>query len=116
MKGIEKEGSAEFKVFGKEHTLSLDSPSTKATDVPARDPAKTGKPTQTADKSKPTCSAKAKRAGTAAVETKQIYDDTAKFKILANTAKSEIANNKWVDGMGWAIENSEFPFPKFIFC
>ncbi|KAF2147914.1 glycoside hydrolase family 18 protein, partial [Myriangium duriaei CBS 260.36] len=40
VKGIEKEGKAEFKVFGKKHTLSMDSPKSKPTDVPARNPPK----------------------------------------------------------------------------
>lgn len=31
VKGIEKEGKAEFKVFGKKHTLTMDKPSTKPT-------------------------------------------------------------------------------------
>ncbi|KAI4204800.1 MAG: hypothetical protein LQ350_000866 [Teloschistes chrysophthalmus] len=33
VKGIEKEGKAEFKVFGKKHTLSMDKPSEKPTEI-----------------------------------------------------------------------------------
>ena len=50
IKGIEKEGKAEFKVFGKSHTLSLDKPKTKPTSVPDRPPPKNDNPSKPGDK------------------------------------------------------------------
>ena len=108
VKGIEKEGSAEFKVFGKKHTLSFKEPASKPTDVPDRPAPKSDTPTKTGDKNDPTCKAKAKRAD-APAPTKTNYIDSNKFKILASTVKT-IKNTEWRDGMGWALEASEsFP-------
>lgn len=104
---IEKEGTAEFKVFGKTHTLSLDEPTTQPTDVPDRPPEETDTPTQTGDKNEPTCNAKAKRVDAAPVPTKTAYVDSNKFKILSSTVIT-VPNADWKDGMGWAIESSEF--------
>ena len=109
VKGIEKEGKAEFKVFGKEHTLSFDAPKTKPTDVPDRPPAKSDTPTKTGDKNNPTCTRKAEVAKRApAAPTKTNYIDSGSFKILASTVKA-IPNAEWRDGQGWAIEASKFP-------
>ncbi|OKL55264.1 hypothetical protein UA08_09465 [Talaromyces atroroseus] len=102
VKGIEKEGKAEFKVFGKKHTLSFSEPTTKPTDVPDRPPSKSDTPTKTGDKDEPTCQAKAKRAD-APVPTNTHYVDSNKFKILSSTVHSK-KNTDWVDGQGWAIK------------
>lgn len=65
VKGIEKEGKAEFKVFGKKHTLSMDKPTAKPTERP---PASSHEPPKTSDKGN-SCNTKrarlAKRAGCA---------------------------------------------------
>lgn len=106
--GIEKEGKSEFKVFGKEHTLSLSEPATKATDVPDRPDPKSDAPTKTGDKNNPTCSAKAKRASPEA-PTKTNYIDSNKFKILSGTAKT-IPNKDWKDGQGWALRASTLSY------
>ena len=105
VKGIEKEGKAEFKVFGKKKTLSLNEPATKPTDVPDRPPPK-DHPTKTGDKNDPTCKPKAKRAGPE-VPTKTNYFDTNKFKILSDTVRV-IRKDEWRDGMGWAIVASKY--------
>ncbi|EFX05487.1 class 5 chitinase 1 [Grosmannia clavigera kw1407] len=68
VKGIEKEGKAEFKVFGKKHTLSINSPTTKATTVPSRDDPKGDNPSKTGDKNGK-CTCVAKRAPAVPTET-----------------------------------------------
>lgn len=64
VKGIEKEGKAEFKVFGKKHTLSMDKPSEKPTET--RPPATSHETPKTSTQSN-ACNLKArgleKRAG-----------------------------------------------------
>ncbi|KAJ5501720.1 Glycoside hydrolase superfamily [Penicillium expansum] len=100
VKGIEKEGSAEFKVFGKKHTVS-------ASNHP---PAKTG------DKGEPTCKPKAKRgseirAAPKPVPTESIYDaDDTTFKILMKASK--IPSSAWTvsrSGEGHAMRLSVRP-------
>lgn len=49
IKGIEKEGKAEFKVFGKKHTLSLDKPAVKPSSI-SRPPRKSHDPPKTTTK------------------------------------------------------------------
>lgn len=56
VKGVEKEGKAEFKVFGKEHTITYDKPTEKPT---SRPPESTHTPAST--KSETTCQANKKR-------------------------------------------------------
>lgn len=59
-KGIEKEGKAVFKIFGKEHSLTIDKPTAKPSS--ARPPASSHDPPKTSTKSD-SCSRKAKRDG-----------------------------------------------------
>ena len=99
VKGIEKEGKAEFKVFGKKHTLDINKPTSTDKDLPApkkHDPPK---------KSDEACKKPEKlRKRTGAVEpTKKEYIDTPAFKTLAEAAKKP--NDFWRNGMGWAIRN-----------
>lgn len=61
VKGIEKEGKAEFKVFGKKHTIKPNEPLEKPTNVPDRPSPSEHPPAKTGDKGKPTESCKAKR-------------------------------------------------------
>ena len=57
VKGIEKEGKAEFKVFGKKHTLSMDKPTKKPTET--RPPTTSHDPPKTSTKDD-SCSIKAR--------------------------------------------------------
>lgn len=65
VKGIEKEGKAEFKVFGKEHTLSMDKPTVKPPET--RPPATSHEKPKTSTEDNNACTLKAraleKRAG-----------------------------------------------------
>ncbi|KAJ9138369.1 Family 18 glycoside hydrolase [Pleurostoma richardsiae] len=99
VKGIEKEGKSEFKVFGKKETLSMDLPKTKPTDVPDRSDPKSATPTKTADKNSPSCTKKAKRASE--IETKENYIDSSAMRIMK--AQANQPNTSWKDGDGWAI-------------
>jgi hypothetical protein len=100
VKGIEKEGKAEFKVFGKEHTLSLDHPTTKPTDVPDRPPAKGDNPSKTGDKNDK-CQKEAKRAPAAPpVETN--YIDTPRMQRLIASSKRP-RDYAWENGEGYAL-------------
>ena len=106
VKGIEKAGKAEFKVFGKKHTLSMNEPRGKPEDVPDRPPKKEH-PTKTGDKNNPTCKPRKanKRAPSAPVKTN--YIDSNKFKVLTSNVRS-VKKEEWRDGMGWALKSSEF--------
>ncbi|KAL5319960.1 hypothetical protein ACEPPN_013019 [Leptodophora sp. 'Broadleaf-Isolate-01'] len=102
VKGIEKEGKAEFKVFGKKQSLSMDTPKTKPTTVPDRTTPKSATPTKSADKTSPTCSKKnSKRVDSKNIEIKTTYIDSGTMKILMATANQN--NKNWRDGDGWAI-------------
>lgn len=109
VKGIEKEGKAEFKVFGKKHTLSMDSPTTKATDVPDRTDPKSATPTKTADKTSPTstsCSKKnVKRVDSSSIVLRENYIDSSAMLIM--TAQANKNNKSWKDCDGWAIMGSK---------
>ncbi|KAH7077186.1 class 5 chitinase 1 [Paraphoma chrysanthemicola] len=116
VKGIEKEGKAEFKVFGKKHTVSLNEPAGKPTNVPDRPPVSSHPPAKTGDKGKPTCKPKAKqgskiRAAPKPIPTVNHYDaDTAEFKLLMKT--SRIPDKKWdmsENGKGHALRLSVRP-------
>lgn len=49
-KGIEKEGKAVFKIFGKEHTLSIDRPTAKPSTIGERPPTSSHDPSKTSTK------------------------------------------------------------------
>lgn len=112
VKGIEKEGKAEFKVFGKKHTLSMNEPKDKPTDVPKRSDPKSATPTRSADKTKPTCSKKSKRADSPKlvdspkIVKRENYIDTSAMRIM--TAQAGRPKESWKDGDGWAILAREF--------
>ncbi|KAL3418044.1 glycosyl hydrolase family 18 [Phlyctema vagabunda] len=116
VKGIEKEGKAEFKVFGKKQSLSMDAPKTKATTVPDRTKPKSATPTKTADKSSPTCSKKnSKRVDSAKIEIRENYIDTSAMRIMMAQANQN--NKNWKDGDGWAImgawpQSGSIPVPE----
>lgn len=100
VKGIEKEGKAEFKVFGKEHTLAMDSPKTKPTDVPDRPPAKGDNPSKTGDKDDQ-CEAKSKvKRALPPVQTE--YNDLPRMKRLV-TSSGRPRDYEWKDGEGYAL-------------
>ncbi|KUI67400.1 Killer toxin subunits alpha/beta [Cytospora mali] len=61
-KGIEKEGKAVFKVFGKEHSLSIDKPTAKPSTISERPPTTSHNPPKTSTKSD-SCSRQARRDG-----------------------------------------------------
>jgi hypothetical protein len=104
VKGIEKEGKAEFKVFGKEHTLSMDKPSATPTkDLP---PAKSNDPPKTSDKPA-SCSAKPKVKRANEIK----YVDDPPMQILVRTAAKPKAD--WRDGDGWAIQQAWAPSSSF---
>jgi chitinase len=98
VKGIEKEGKAEFKVFGKEHTLSVDLPKTKPTTVPDRPPAKGDNPSKTGDKNDK-CQREVKRA-LPPVET--TYIDTPRMqRLLASSGRPR--DYAWRQNDGYAL-------------
>jgi hypothetical protein len=104
--GIEKEGKAEFKVFGKTHSLTMDEPKTKATVVPDRTDPKSLTPTRSADKTSPTCSTKnAKRVDSLNIQIRENYIDTPQMKIMMAQANQN--NENWKDGDGWATLSSK---------
>lgn len=106
VKGIEKEGKAEFKVFGKKHSLTLDTPKSKPTDVPDRTEPKSATPTKSADKSSPTCKKRSKkRVDSPNIVRKTNYIDTPAMKVLIATSPKP--KDAWRDGDGWAIYASE---------
>lgn len=106
VKGIEKEGKAEFKVFGKKKTLSMNEPKTKATSVPNRSDPKKATPTRSADKTKPTCSKKTKRVDSPNIVIKENYIDSSAMRIMMSQAGKP--KESWKDGDGWAIMASKF--------
>ncbi|KAE9377607.1 glycoside hydrolase family 18 protein [Stipitochalara longipes BDJ] len=110
VKGIEKEGKAEFKVFGKKHTLSLNEPATKPTDIPDRPPSKTDNPpAKTGDKG-PTKSCQVKsrvRRVEPVIENRYLYD-TPQFTVL-KTHSPYRSDDEWqmnMDGKGFALQLS----------
>lgn len=107
VKGIEKEGKAEFKVFGKKQSLTFEQPKSKPTDVPDRTEPKSATPTKSADKTSPTCSRKnSKRVDSPNIQIRTNYIDTPEMKILIATANKD--SKSWRDGDGWAIMASEY--------
>ena len=97
VKGIEKEGKAEFKVFGKEHTLDINNPTAADKDLPApkkHDPPKESDACEKSDKLR-------KRGGVKPTERED--RDTDAFKILNRVAGKP--NDFWRNGMGWALRN-----------
>ncbi|KAH8899991.1 glycoside hydrolase [Thozetella sp. PMI_491] len=107
VKGIEKEGKAEFKVFGKSETLKMDTPKTKPTDVPDRTDPKSDTPSKSGDKNSPTCTKKAKRAEP---ETKTVNIDDFPMRLMKAEANQK--EDSWKDGDGWAILAGKY-FVKF---
>jgi chitinase len=108
VKGIEKEGSAEFKIFGKTHTVKLDEPTEKPGDVPDRPATKTDDDSaQTGDKGKKdSCEAKAKRAADALPITDHFNNDSPQFTVLQRATPFP-GNENWkkiADGTGWALK------------
>ena len=87
VKGVEKAGKAEFKVFGKKHTLDINNPSKTDKDLP---PAKKHDPPKKDDSCKK--STKVKRAP-ASLPTK----DTAAMKLLRRNAKAPPGG--WREGL-----------------
>lgn len=98
VKGIEKEGKAEFKVFGKKHTLDIKNPTSTDKDLPApkkHDPPK---------KSDEACKKPDKLRKRVGVQPTLREDrDTAAFQKLARVAGKP--NDYWRTGMGWALRN-----------
>ncbi|CAK7203033.1 hypothetical protein SEUCBS139899_005762 [Sporothrix eucalyptigena] len=110
VKGIEKAGKAEFKVFGKTHTLTLDTPKVKPDDVPARPaPPKDGDhPTQTADKNGKSdrCERKSKRSETLvarAKPTQTTYVDTPRMQKLRDHSGFPL-DHEWKNNEGFAMQ------------
>lgn len=101
VKGIEKEGNAEFKVFGKTESLSLDLCKTKPTDVPDRSAPKPATPTRTTGNTSPTYSKKAKRVDSARIQIKHNCIDNTAMGIMLSIAG--VDNKSLKDGDVWAI-------------
>ena len=96
VKGIEKEGKAEFKVFGKKHSLDINKPTGTDKDLPA--PKEHDKPKKSDD----ACE-KPKKLRKRAPPRQSLREDrdTQSFKDMAELAK--MPNDYWRTGMGWAL-------------
>ena len=107
VKGIEKEGKAEFKVFGKEHTLDINKPTETDKDLPA--PKKHDPPKESDDASckKPEKLRKRTHGSGADNIVPPRYDDSHEFDILQRTAKKP--PEYWRNGMGYAIREDRPP-------
>ena len=107
VKGIEKEGKAEFKVFGKEHTLDINNPTATDKDLPA--PKKHDPPKKSDDASckKPEKLRKRVHGSGADNIVPPRYDDSPEFDILQSTAKKP--PEYWRNGMGYAIREDRPP-------
>lgn len=96
VKGVEKAGKAEFKVFGKKHTLDINKPTGTDKDLPAPKkhdpPKKSDEACRKPDKLR-------KRGGGVAAKREDV--DSPEFKTLARAAGKP--NDFWKNGMGWAI-------------
>lgn len=75
-KDIEKEGSAEFKVFGKKKTLSFDEPTATAEDRPPESSHESAK-----TKSSSSCQAEEKRAGVRGAATTTTYSSSTTSEV-----------------------------------
>ncbi|KAF6219691.1 hypothetical protein HO133_004160 [Letharia lupina] len=98
VKGIEKEGKAEFKVFGKEHTLDINKPTSTDKDLPA--PKKHDPPKESDD----ACEKPDKLRKRVGVQAKREDRDSDAFKALARAAGKP--NEFWRTGQGWAIREA----------
>lgn len=109
VKGIEKEGKAEFKVFGKEHSLDINKPTSTDKDLPA--PKKHDPPKESDDASckKPEKLRKRVQVGGSGRDSvlPPRYVDSVPFKILQAAAKKP--PEYWRDGMGYAILENRPP-------
>ena len=99
VKGIEKAGKSEFKVFGKKHTLDINKPTGTDKDLPApkkHDPPK---------KSDEACEKPPKLRKRVGTQPSLREDrDTEAFKKFNQVAGKP--NDFWRTGMGWALRNT----------
>ena len=99
VKGIEKEGKAEFKVFGKEHSLDINKPTGTDKDLPS--PKEHDEPKKSDDACKKPDKLRKRAPPQQSVRENR---DTDSFKRLADIAKKP--DDFWRNGMGWALRNT----------
>lgn len=108
VKGIEKEGKAEFKVFGKKHTLDINKPTETDKDLPA--PKKHDPPKKSDDASCKKPEKLRKRAHGGSDRDNVLpprYVDSPEFDILQSAAHKP--PEYWRNGMGYAIREDRPP-------